>query len=286
MKHYYKFRALQPGQQYSWYSPYAHREEALYGEQFIDDCGLVSARKMGFIYQATGQEDGSVLLESQTVDNSDEDAFEAVEEMMESNPEADLDDLTGEYYFAGRRDTDRRENAWEAISQHQQLVDYHLNGLERIAALQLPRAELRITAKKHVYGVWAAFKKRMDGTAWVPQSMFVESPPNYDVKNYVANRPTTEWQVAQEVRYAYHDFAKKGEVMVGCGGSISASGETTDIMDASPKDVFASIFGKNSKSDDDCEFMSKECPECHVKNVWTKVTKHRISGSCGCSKAR
>lgn len=36
-----------------------------------------------------------------------------------------------------------------------------------------------------------------------------------------------------------------------------------------------------------CEFMSKECPKCGKKNVWTTISrlisgKKRISGSCGC----
>lgn len=32
----------------------------------------------------------------------------------------------------------------------------------------------------------------------------------------------------------------------------------------------------------DCEFMSRECPVCKKKNVWTKVTTKEITGSCGC----
>lgn len=40
----------------------------------------------------------------------------------------------------------------------------------------------------------------------------------------------------------------------------------------------------NTSNTGDCEFMSKECPVCHKKNVWTTVTKYRIRGSCGCSK--
>jgi hypothetical protein len=39
---------------------------------------------------------------------------------------------------------------------------------------------------------------------------------------------------------------------------------------------------KTYDSKGDCEFMSKECPKCHKKNVWTKVTSKEISGSCGC----
>lgn len=41
--------------------------------------------------------------------------------------------------------------------------------------------------------------------------------------------------------------------------------------------------GKDSES---CTFVSKKCPECGAKNVVTKVTSSRISGSCGCSKRK
>lgn len=38
-----------------------------------------------------------------------------------------------------------------------------------------------------------------------------------------------------------------------------------------------------AKTNDECEFVSKECPICHKKNVKTKVTKTKITGNCGCS---
>jgi len=41
----------------------------------------------------------------------------------------------------------------------------------------------------------------------------------------------------------------------------------------------------NSSSDselDDCEFISKECPKCHKKNVKTVVKSGRYYGACGC----
>ena len=39
---------------------------------------------------------------------------------------------------------------------------------------------------------------------------------------------------------------------------------------------------KDTTSDEDCEFISKECPMCGAKNVKTVSTKHEIKGSCGC----
>lgn len=43
---------------------------------------------------------------------------------------------------------------------------------------------------------------------------------------------------------------------------------------------------ESKESDDDCEFVSKECPVCHKKDVKTRVTKSQISGDCGCKARR
>lgn len=56
-----------------------------------------------------------------------------------------------------------------------------------------------------------------------------------------------------------------------CGMTISNLLEELEHLD---KDT--------ESSNDDCEFMSKKCPQCYKPNVWTKVTKTQISGSCGC----
>jgi hypothetical protein len=42
------------------------------------------------------------------------------------------------------------------------------------------------------------------------------------------------------------------------------------------------LESKEDESDEDCEYMSKKCPVCGKKDVWTVSTKTQISGSCGC----
>jgi hypothetical protein len=69
--------------------------------------------------------------------------------------------------------------------------------------------------------------------------------------------------------------AKETAVSSSCpAGVMAGNGESED--------------GQNNKpgSDQDCEFISKKCPMCGEKNVKTKVTKSRITGSCGCSKSK
>ena len=191
---------------------------------------------MGFLYHASCQEDGSVVLESQTVDRSDEEAFEYVMKTVEYDPEISLDAMTanfdfalmnkhGGYFFAGRRDSEQAENAWLTIQTHRDLIEHHLSELERIASLDIPEDELEYITKQHTYRVWATFKKRIDG-----QSNFAISDSS------IANDPgSSKETLYQEMQQAYDEFALKGEAMIGCGGAIEAS--------KTAKDMFDSIFG-------------------------------------------
>lgn len=54
------------------------------------------------------------------------------------------------------------------------------------------------------------------------------------------------------------------------------------------KQVDGTIADKRETNSDtdECEFISKECPVCHAKNVKTRVTKTHITGNCGCSVKR
>lgn len=67
----------------------------------------------------------------------------------------------------------------------------------------------------------------------------------------------------------------------------------TAVSDSCPSGLGNSVNGEpneknylESESDEDCEFISKSCPMCGEKNVKTKVTKKRITGSCGCELAK
>jgi hypothetical protein len=66
-------------------------------------------------------------------------------------------------------------------------------------------------------------------------------------------------------------------------GDVKALDEHLDI--AKDKAETSSCPGETKdaeKQDQDCEFVSKECPVCKRKNVRTKSTKYKISGDCGC----
>lgn len=253
---------LKPGEKYAWHAAYPKREEALYGKRFMQARGFQTDREMGFLYLATGLEDGSVLLESQTVDRSDEEAFAAAMSMSD-HPEVGLDEMTRAYddvleaklggeFHAGRRDVEIQENVWQTIQNQRDLISYFLDGIEDIAQQPLPRSLLEAKAKKHTYGVWAAFKKRIDR-----QHVFVPEPSQGAIIN-----PCVYHQVAQEVQLAFHDFARQGKVLIGCGGAISMLSGEQIILDASPEDVFSAIFG-NKVEQDNYGPLKFKCPRGH-----------------------
>jgi hypothetical protein len=76
--------------------------------------------------------------------------------------------------------------------------------------------------------------------------------------------------------YELTNMALKKETSSSCPGGIG-----------DPENMDEVGFNLTSKSkDQDCEFVSKECPMCHKKNVKTVVTSTHVRGACGCSKAK
>ena len=283
---------LQPGEQYVWDSPYRHDIEAKYGARFMESCGRFPERQMGFIYRAHRSENGSITLESQTVDRSDEDAFESVRFAAQSDPNISMEALRSAYdtalehksgytqrYHAGRTDSERRTNAWDDILAQGDLIEHFLTKIEQLAAdEQLQGTVLTSAAEKLTYGFWASFKRRLDG----------ETGGKFDTARFAESSMPRTVQYAlleQEVAAAYSSYAAAGKILIGCGGAISVSQETER---EAAEETFDGIFGKKDETgpSDDCEFTSKECPVCHTKNVKTKVTKTQISGSCGCKVKR
>jgi hypothetical protein len=277
----FAMRKLRPGERMSWTSAYRHDIALRYGDAFMDSCGLNSERKLGFICQAIGSEDG-VILVSQTVDLSDPDAFSAVDAAIEADPQAELDDLLaihdevldnkfGEPHFAGRTRTEDQENAWDTVLKQRDLTTYLLQGLEAIARQPLFGAQLERATKRHIYGVWAAFKERLDGN-------YILDPPAthtlfYDKTVTVSYRH----DVAAEVERAFSRFVRLGKVMVGCGGSISILEGEDDVFSASGKEVHSAIFGgKACKEVKNGELTT--CPSC--KNRVRAIVPNRSTIYC------
>lgn len=275
-----QMRKLKPGQVLSWYSPYPYDIETRYGAAFLDGEGFISSRKMGFLYRAVCQMDGSVLLESQTVDRSDDSAFVAAlsPEMQQAGMDAMVDaydqalarKLGGQFY-AGRRDSEHGENAWESIIAQRDLIEYFLTRLEAIARSDTDGGELETAVKKHIYGTWAAFKNRLDGHAATYESRSV----------YGAYMPTPQW-IEQEVQNAFRQFASEGRVLIGCGGSISALQGEDNILSASGRDVFDAIFGGTTEQASGSEKLIWKKGVCVIDNCPTRPGQTEVAQCSVC----
>ncbi len=261
----YQMVQLKPGEQVVWGSPFPNQQAELYGKDFIRSRGFEVEREMGFLYRAVCLEDGSVVLESQTVDRSDEDAFDAALSAFESDTKINLDALTHAYdmvmnkkysgpFYAGRKEAEIGENGWSIIRSQKDLIEYFLNGLERIASTYISRSrfELEKVTKEHIYGVWALFKKRIDGEV----SLFMQDS-QYTQSRYA--------YIEQQVKQAFNEFATAGRVIVGCGGVIEILFGKESILNASSEDVFISIFSSRS-GEDRFGPLAFKCPKGH----WNK----------------
>ena len=256
----FQMQALQPGEQKVWYSPYPEKEENIYGSDFLQTCGLVPDRRLGFLYLACCEDDGTVVLETQTVDRSNQESFDAVAKAAAQNPQASMDELLLHYdqvlentnggeFYAGRRNAEVNENAWEIIKQQQDLIKYFIEGLQEIAESPLYGYELENAVKRHTYGSWAAFKTRIDRTINKPKDAINTSVRVYDYH-----------ELRAEVNAAFTDFAAKGIALVGCGGALKMLFGEQDMLDASPQDVFNGIFG-NKTGEDKYGSLTFKCPK-------------------------
>lgn len=279
--HGYEMQALKSGEQHVWSSPYRHDLEEKYGADFMSSCGRFPSRKMGFLYRAACDKDGNVVLESQTVDNSDDEAFAAALEVANNDSQAGMDDLVRTYdqvlsgkrgsnFYAGRTDVERRENAWDQLRAQRDLIEYFMSGIEMIARGPLKDDALEEAAKRHTYGVWAAFKKRFDGGVVALTSVSDAVPVVHAA------------MVSHEVHTAFAQFAAEGRVMVGCGGAIKMLRGEKDILDASLDEVFSAIFGPEAEQAGAGVFdqfgpLSFQCTEGH----WNTRRPGKLKESCG-----
>jgi hypothetical protein len=298
----YKMQGLEPGQQLVWHNGYPFEVEQRYGTKFLQDCGLFPERQMGFIYRAVCEDDGSIRLESQTVDKSDPDALAAVEQTAQQDAESDMETFVRAYddtlskkhgaqFYAGRSNAEMHENAWEEIVRHRDLVSYFLNELEVLAASELSRSELETQVKRHVIGSWKAFKTRLD-RKMQPLAPEMDSPA--DMIHPIGHIAFAQERLAMEVQASFEIARRNGEVKTGCGGSISAD---DDLHSIDGRSTFDAIFGtknpeaeENQSNEEDeygpLEFAcTKGCKNKRPRGRLIdecKNKKHGCKGSVGC----
>lgn len=284
----YKMENLKPGETLIWESEFAEKEFKLYGEKFISSCGLQARRRMGFIYRAEKHQDGSLTLESHTIDNSDSDAFAAVRRLSEDDKNADMETLIRVYdgnmrikygaeYRAGRLRTDSHSeiNAWDFVCSNKDLFNYYFSELTKLAYSGLEGYELREAKKNLTYGVWARTKEILNdrNRGIMPQTKFA-------TVDGVVNEILHEQRIASEVHQARLRAVERGDVMVGCGGSIVAKSDLDD-----PVEVLNSIFGPDKPEKSSNYLFDKKmfCAVCQAPPKKDNEEK-KMCGPCGICK--
>ena len=290
----YAMQKLKPGDSMSWYSPYRDDIELQYGAAFVEDCGFQPKRRMGFLYRATRQDNGAVVLESHSVDNSSEYAFGAAMQAA-ANPETDMETMVWAYdmalgrergvrFSAGRTMTseEKEENVWHTMQRHGDLAAVYFDDLEQLAYAFLPREQTEREKKRLTIGFWAALKERLD-------------PPRADSASE-ARVPMQDIPVAAqeaalraEISAAYQRASSRGDVLVGCGGSMKAFGDLLEDMEL--EQAFDTVFGKekeDSGEEDDMGPLVFECTEGHINRrprgtlLTSCQTRPCRPGSVGC----
>ncbi|MBI2589120.1 hypothetical protein HYW35_02875 [Candidatus Saccharibacteria bacterium] len=235
--------------------------------------------------------DGHMIsISSQSLDGSNRQGMEAIYAYFGIEPEAgellgqriraDLteqdqafltDKLTGIYdqsltaqfggqWYAGRRPTDYR-NTYDFVCQQHDLIEecVRLQSLGWFNDTMMYK--MSATMQKR-------FKAHQEGTT-----------------DIMPRLTTTELAVLhRELEIDGFRAYQMGMSFSACGVTLRSNG----LLDGSIESQLRLAGYGNQASEEDCEFVSKECPGCHAKNVKTRVTKtgsgRRISGSCGCTK--
>lgn len=262
----YSLRKMQPGDTLAWESEFPEVACEQYGEGYITSFGFQPKRRMGFLYHATKNEDNSLTLVSQSVDNSDERAFTQAWIIGESGGNMDamlaaydmtMMQLHGVNHYAGRRlGADSIENAWTALQRHKDLHGHYMEQLVDLASqTDMPRPDLELAKKRLTYGVWAALKARLDHEAFTGGRV--------QMSDTVSAR-----DMDREIYWAYRSAIQLGEVLAGCGGVLSEEELETALLAASPEDVLRAIFGE-----DDATPRKLRCTECHRESPREQVVQ-------------
>jgi hypothetical protein len=171
------------------------------------------------------------------------------------------EDRPAEYYEAYRQKCLERETTLQPK-------------VESITAELVAEAAM-ITSRVHA----SERLNKISGRHMVQQAMFDDS-----IKPWVFGVEAAQHIIAGRIHFEQGNIeealrqtrqAEKKEQSSPCPGGVGSRENGESTRDAAEV--------KGSDESGDCEFVSKECPKCHKKNVKTVVSKGKIKGSCGCS---
>ncbi len=214
-------------------SPYPEDIANLRGEQFINEQGYNSHRKIAFIREFK-KIDGGVCLATKSVDNSELKLWSEIIKDHTSkfvgstldvlstyitSEGVSIDTLIHEYdqkladkykqNFQQGRSKQLNDNTYKFVLAQQDILDYNLTKLENLASLDLPVTELLKLKKEHTYGVMATIENRY--------------------KKYLKGElhSTSRMSVPAEVGMSADSALGQGISYISCGSSLSLASDAS-----------------------------------------------------------
>jgi hypothetical protein len=269
--------------------------------------GYNSSRKQTMLRIITLEANGMIKVATQSLDGSNRRALEAIYATLGKQPEPGellpqrinlnipaewqpklIDTLTdahddslheqfGGEWHGGRRPADYRNTYDFANSQHD-LVD--LFTAEKLVD--------PVMAEKLRYKVAATAKARYERFLSQEDEFEAIMLGSISPEALISVEKIVQGQTLhRELEREGHKAAVRGDVFSGCGDTVEAEGESMTVGEQLAQ---LGLGNKIQTGDDDCEFVSKQCPECGDKDVLTTVRsvtvkgvkKKHITGSCGC----
>ena len=247
-----------------------------------DIAGYNVKRKQTMLRVLVRQPNGVIRMHSQSLDGSNRKALEAIYERFNLIPEPGellgqriqvnlnteqqasiVDELTKTYdksmseqfggeWYAGRRPADIR-NTYDFVCKQTDLID---------ACIRSQRnGEM---SDQFMYSVAATMERRfkedkLNITSLIP-----------GLKN------VNKMSILQELEKNGQLARRAGMSFSACGGTLNPDGFNEELG-------FLNTGYGDKDDNENCTFISKQCPECGAKNVKTRSTATHISGACGCS---
>lgn len=246
--------------------------------------GYNAKRKQTMLRVIARKADGRLVMQSQSLDGSNRQALEAIYASFSQTPKDG--ELLGQRIYSEENDELKQELLIDNLAGiYDRSLEHQNPGKSYRAGRLLPDKPGLETYKfvceqpdlvNYLAGQMAAgllTEKVMFDTAATMASRYENGgkPTQYNVAGEVV---MVTLPLKQEMFVAATQARAVGTTYSGCGASVGANGE----LGASGQ-LEASGFGNKAG---DCEFISKECPKCHKKDVKTVAKDGKYYGSCGC----
>lgn len=273
--------------------------------------GYNATRKQTMLRVITKQEDGTIRVVSQSLDQSNRLALEKVSRSLGKQPD--------EGELLSQRINLSLPEAWQP-----RLVDNLVDTYDKSLKQQLGgdwHAGIKLPNERAYVNTFDFARKQEDLITTFVEAKTIDPKAAEDLRFSIAATVSARYErhikrlsesdmragiVASESVISMRAMAQahssltdeilregrraalRGQTFSGCGVSVSSEESVDGSSISSNLDTLGYGNKSLSKANGKCRFPSKKCPECKARNVMTTVwavgTRTHIEGSCGCKK--